>query len=142
MISQSMGVFHPVYSLFATRNRWLILLRKIWSFLNLVKHTLKNFLKFHGFQICAYFFLSFCGCWVISDFVIYPLNESYRTYLDISEHIRTYLNISEHIWTYLNISEHIWAYLSISEYIWTYLKNWQLIYHNRCTPIASIIDNQ
>ncbi len=36
-----MRIFHPVNSLVVSWNLWLILLRKIWLFLNLVKHTSK-----------------------------------------------------------------------------------------------------
>jgi hypothetical protein len=49
----TMKLFHPVNSLVASRNLWLILLSKIRLFLYLVKHT-SNIL---GFQICAYFSL-------------------------------------------------------------------------------------
>ncbi len=41
---------------------------QIWLFLKLIKQT---FLKFLGFQICAYCFASFSGFWTISNFVIF-----------------------------------------------------------------------
>ncbi len=37
------GMFHPAISLVVTRNLWVILLRKIWLFQNLVKHGSKYF---------------------------------------------------------------------------------------------------
>jgi len=55
-----MRIFHVVNSLVVFRNLCLILLSKIWLFLN-------NFL---GFQSSAYFFSSFSGCRVFSNFVI------------------------------------------------------------------------
>jgi hypothetical protein len=56
-----MRIFHPLTSLAVARNLWLILLIKIWLFLNLVKHTTKNF------QMWAYFPPRFCGCQVNSN---------------------------------------------------------------------------
>ncbi len=46
-----MRMFHPVNSLIVTRNCWLILLIKISLFLNLSKHTSKNY----RLQICDFF---------------------------------------------------------------------------------------
>ncbi len=45
----------------------LPLMSKSWLFLSSVKCTK----TFYGLQICAYFFSSFSGCWVISNFVIF-----------------------------------------------------------------------
>ncbi len=62
-------------------NKWLILLSKISLYLLLVPHASKNFLKVLVFQICAYFFSSFSGCWVISNPVIFWPNKSCQKHL-------------------------------------------------------------
>ncbi len=43
ILGSTMRLFHPANSLVVNRNLWLILLSKIWFFLNLVKHTSKRF---------------------------------------------------------------------------------------------------
>ncbi len=59
-------MFHPVNGSVVTRHCSLILLRKIYLFLNLVKGCNKQFLKFKGFQNCPHFFSGFSGCSVIT----------------------------------------------------------------------------
>ncbi len=66
-----MRLFHSVNSLVVSWNFWLILSSKILLFLNFVKHTSKNVLKFYEFQMCADFFSSLSGCWVFSNLVIF-----------------------------------------------------------------------
>jgi hypothetical protein len=67
----SMRLFHPINSLVVCINLWTILLSKIWLFFKFSQRYINTFLKFWGFQICAYFFSSFSGCWVISHFVMF-----------------------------------------------------------------------
>ncbi len=50
-------------------------------FLNLVNHILIFFYKFRWFQIRAYFFFGFRGCWVISKFMIFFAIKCCKTYL-------------------------------------------------------------
>ncbi len=53
-------------------HRYLILLSKMWLFLNLVKHTSKNFYNSKDSK-SVLIFTSFSSCWVISNFVIFQL---------------------------------------------------------------------
>ncbi len=76
-----MRIFHPVKSLVASRNLWPIVLSKIWWFFKSSQIHVNIFLKFKGFQICAYFFLSFSGCWIITDWANFSQNKSCKTHL-------------------------------------------------------------
>ncbi len=58
-------LFYLVNSMVFTKNLWIILLHKILLALNLVEQTLKKKFKSHGFQFCAYPFVSFRGSWCI-----------------------------------------------------------------------------
>ncbi len=75
----TMRLFHPVNSWVVSRNLWLILVNKIWLFLNLVKHTSKN----QGIANLSLFFSSFSGCWVITcqQFCDFSVNKSCKTHL-------------------------------------------------------------
>jgi hypothetical protein len=53
-----MRLFHPVNSLVVSRNLWLILLGKIWLFLNLVKYTTKNYLNLKDSKSVLIFYVA------------------------------------------------------------------------------------
>ena len=69
-MSHPQTYIHPENSLGVAINLWLILLSKIVSFLNLVKHPLKH-LYISIFQMPTHFLSGFSGCQVIRIFVLF-----------------------------------------------------------------------
>jgi len=78
--NNSMRMFRPVISLFVTRNRRLILLSKIWLFLNSVKPITKSSENFR-IPIPCLFLVQISSCGVIRNFYDFSKNKSFKIYL-------------------------------------------------------------
>ncbi len=78
---EPLGMFHPVNRWAVARNRWLILFHKIWSLLNLVKHTSKFFWNSKDSKSALIYYIALVVVDLILKFVLFH-----------------YIKIVKHIW--------------------------------------------
>ncbi len=84
--SSPMGIFYTLNSFVVAWNLRLMLFSKIWLFLDLVK-CIQKILKFVGFQIWAYFFYSFIGCWLSDSLAIFHYKKASKHNWEPSCHL-------------------------------------------------------
>ncbi len=118
-----MRIFCPVNSLVVSRNLWLILLSKIWLFLDLVKRVFKKLKNSKDLKSALIFFSSFSGCWVFSNFVIFHL-------IKVAKYIRdTYCHLATETdsWFPLIVYWLFWSFVDMSESNTASISHWKAV---------------